>query len=195
MEFLQKKPTYLTNNFLIAMPNVHGDDFSKTVTYLCQHDKEGALGIVVNKPHEMVMGDIFLQLNITPVDKSLSQHVIYSGGPVQPERGFVLHPITALAEKEWDATITVNDNVSLTSSKDIIEAIAQGKGPDKWLMALGYAGWGSGQLEQEINRNAWLHNEAEQELIFDVPSEQCWQKAAEKLKVDLNLMTNTAGHC
>lgn len=185
---------YLSEHFLIAMPNCHDAGFSKSVTYLCQHDKEGALGIVVNKPHVMLMGDIFQQLGVSPEDKTLADRMIYSGGPVQPDRGFILHPTNPDNPDEWEAMLCVNEQVSLTSSQDIIKAIGRGEGPQKWMMALGYAGWGSGQLEQEMSQNAWLHNKAELALIFDVPQAERWKLAAEKIGVDLALLTSQAGH-
>lgn len=185
------KKTYLTNNFLIAMPSMQGDDFTKSVTYLCQHDEEGALGIVINKPHTMTMGSIFEQLSLKPTNPETAEIPLLLGGPVQPERGFVLHtPVGS-----WDSTLQVNDELALTSSKDILEAIAEGKGPEKWVVALGYAGWGAGQLEQEIQRNSWLHGEAEQHIIFDEPLLQRWELAGHRIGVDISLMSTDAGHC
>jgi putative transcriptional regulator len=183
--------SYLTNHFLIAMPSMEGDDFSKSVTYLCQHDEEGALGLVINKPHTMKMSAIFSQLSITAVRPEIAEIPLFVGGPVQPERGFVLHTPVG----NWDSTLQVNDEFALTSSKDILEAIAQDKGPEKWIVALGYAGWGAGQLEQEIQRNAWLHGEAEQHIIFEEPIPQRWELAGHRIGVDISLMSTDAGHC
>lgn len=187
---------YLTNHFLIAMPNMDDSGFSRSVTYLCQHDEQGAMGIVINKLHPgMQMSDIFEQLQLKPVDEALGELAVCLGGPVQPDRGFILHQSQdEKLDQQWEATLTVNNGVSLTSSKDIIAAIAEGKGPDKWLMALGYAGWTDGQLESEIVRNSWLHNTADSELIFDVPMEQRWQLAADKMGVNLSLLSTQAGH-
>lgn len=185
------KKNYLTNNFLIAMPGMEGDDFSKSVTYLCQHDEEGALGIVINKPHTMTMKAIFDQLSITSVNPAVAATPLFMGGPVQPERGFVLHTPVG----NWDSTLTVNDEFALTSSKDILEAIAEGKGPEKWMVALGYAGWAAGQLEQEIQRNSWLHGQAEPHIIFDEPLPQRWELAAHRIGVDISLMSSDVGHC
>ncbi|PCI21412.1 MAG: YqgE/AlgH family protein [Piscirickettsiaceae bacterium] len=183
--------TYLKDNFLIAMPGMEGSDFSKSVTYLCQHDKEGALGVVINKPSTLTMGDIFKQLNVTPARPEIAKIPLFLGGPVQQERGFVLHTPVG----EWDSTMVVNDQLALTSSKDILEAISQGKGPQQWLVALGYAGWGSGQLEKEIQANAWLHGKADQDIIFDEPVNQRWELAAHRIGVDISLMSMDAGHC
>jgi len=185
------KKQYLTNNFLIAMPGMEGDDFSKSVTFLCQHDEDGALGLLVNKPHTMTMGDIFKQLAVTPVRPEVSQIPLFKGGPVQPERGFVLHTPVG----NWDSTMQINEELALTSSKDILEAIAQDKGPEKWLVALGYAGWAAGQLEEEILRNSWLHDVAETGIIFDEPLAQRWELAAHRIGVDISLMSTEAGHC
>lgn len=188
--FMNKKQ-YLTNNFLIAMPGMEGDDFSKSVTFLCQHDEDGALGLLVNKPHTMTMGDIFKQLAVTPVSPEVSKIPLFIGGPVQPERGFVLHSPVG----NWDSTMQINEELALTSSKDILEAIAQDKGPKKWLVALGYAGWAAGQLEEEIQRNSWLHDVAETDIIFDEPLALRWELAAHRIGVDISLMSTEAGHC
>jgi putative transcriptional regulator len=192
-----QQPEYLTDHFLIAMPSLNDGGFSESVTYLCQHDEQGAMGIVINKSHpSMQMSDIFEQLSLSPTDETLREREVYQGGPVQPERGFILHKSDVTeADQQWEATLTVSNGVSLTSSKDIIEAIADGKGPDKWIMALGYAGWGGGQLEAEILRNSWLNNKADGGLIFDVPQEQRWQLAAGAMGVDLSLLSTEAGHC
>ncbi|ORU89882.1 MAG: hypothetical protein A6F71_02665 [Cycloclasticus sp. symbiont of Poecilosclerida sp. M] len=182
---------YLTNQFLIAMPGLTGSEFSKTVTYICQHDEEGALGIVINRHNSLHMSDIFKRLEITPKVATTSDIPLYSGGPVQEERGFVLHQ----AKGQWDSSLQVNDGLALTSSKDIMQAIANNEGPENWLLALGYAGWGSGQLEEEIRQNSWLHGEADPGIIFDAMLEQRWQLAAESIGVDISLMSNDVGHC
>lgn len=173
------------------MPSMEGDDFSKSVTYLCQHDEEGALGIVINKQHTMKMGAILDQLSITATTLEVAETPLFIGGPVQPERGFVLHSPVG----NWDSTLQVNDEFALTSSKDILEAIAEDRGPEKWLVALGYAGWGAGQLEAEIQRNAWLHGEAESHIIFEEPLLQRWELAGHRIGVDISLISTDAGHC
>lgn len=182
---------YLSNNFLIAMPTMEGGDFSKSVTYLCQHDAEGALGLVVNKTHLMTMGAIFKQIGVEPIRPELADISLFAGGPVQTERGFVLHT----PQGKWDSTMQVTDGLALTSSQDILKAIAADEGPEKWLVALGYAGWGAGQLEEEIQRNSWLHGEAEQHIMFDEPTAQRWELAAHRIGVDISLMSTDAGHC
>lgn len=182
---------YLKNNFLIAMPSMQGDGFSKSVTYLCQHDKYGALGLVINKQHSMKMSAIFDQLSIKALSLEVAETALFVGGPVQPERGFVLHSPVG----NWNSTLKVNEEFALTSSKDILEAIAENRGPEKWLVALGYAGWEAGQLEKEIQRNAWLHSEAEAHIIFEEPLTQRWELAGHRVGVDISLMSTDAGHC
>jgi putative transcriptional regulator len=183
--------TTLKNNFLIAMPGMEGSSFSKSVTYLCQHDEEGALGLVINKPSTLTMGDIFKQLGVEAHSLDVAKMPVFLGGPVQPERGFIVHTPVG----QWDSTLEVNNQLSLTSSKDILEAIAQDRGPEKWMVALGYAGWGNGQLEGEIQQNAWLHGVADQDIIFDEAVHQRWELAAHRIGVDISLMSTDAGHC
>lgn len=189
---LMNKQQYLSNNFLIAMPGMDGSDFSKSVTYLCQHDQEGALGLVVNKPHQsMTMGDIFKQLQISALTPDVANIPLFQGGPVQQERGFVLHSPAG----EWDSSMLINEQMALTTSKDILEAIAQDKGPDKWIVALGYAGWAAGQLEQEIQQNSWLHGLADNDIIFEEAVALRWELAGHRIGVDLSLMSTESGHC
>ncbi|MBD3609977.1 MAG: YqgE/AlgH family protein [Gammaproteobacteria bacterium] len=181
----------LSNHFLIAMPALADPDFFHSVTYLCEHNEEGAMGIVVNRPHEFQLGELFRQLEITPEDPALTKLTVYHGGPVQPESGFVLHELT---DDQWEATMSTSDGLGLTASKDIIEAIAHGKGPKNYLIALGYAGWGAGQLEEEIKQNTWLSGPATDNVIFDTPISQRWEAAASLIGVDLSLISNEAGH-
>ncbi len=182
--------TYLNNQFIIAMPNLADPNFFHTVTYLCQHNEEGALGIVINRSTEMKLGDIFKQMNIPVTSLSAAETPVFSGGPVQQERGFVLHPTCG----KWDATMLVSESISLTTSRDVIEAIAMGKGPEQYLVALGYAGWGVGQLEQEILSNAWLNTPYGKHVLFDTPIDLRWQAAAGQIGIDINQLTTPAGH-
>ncbi len=180
----------LTNHFLIAMPGMADPFFAKTVTYLCQHGPDGALGIIVNRPSDLTLGEIMRQMNIETQEDEIAQLPIYFGGPVQPERGFVLHePIG-----QWDSTLKVSPSISLTTSRDILEALGHGDGPRKVLVALGYAGWGKGQLEREMVENAWLSAPANQSILFDYPSAQRWKAAAELVGIDISLLTTQAGH-
>lgn len=182
--------TYLSNHFLIAMPGLADPNFFQTVTYICSHNSAGALGIVINRPMNLTLGELMEQLRITPVPKELSSEIIYSGGPVQREQGFVLHsPIGS-----WDSTFKVTDGIGITTSRDVLEALAQQKGPGNILIALGYAGWGAGQLEQEMVDNAWLSGPADPAILFHTPIDQRWTAAAAALGVDLNLLSGDAGH-
>ena len=180
----------LTNHFLIAMPGMTDPFFARTVTYLCQHSDEGALGIIVNRPSELSLKDIMGQMNIELRDPELGDMPVYFGGPVHPERGFVLHePIG-----EWSSTLKISDELWLTTSKDILEAISRGEGPRKILLALGYAGWGKGQLEEEIVQNSWLNAQADESIIFNRPAASRWKAAAELMGIDISLLTLQAGH-
>jgi putative transcriptional regulator len=180
----------LTNHFLIAMPGMADPFFARTVTYLCQHSPEGALGIIVNRPSELLLADVMEQMEIEVRVPEIGQIPIYFGGPVQPERGFVLHePVGA-----WSSTLRVSDTIALTTSRDILEAVSVGEGPKKLLVALGYAGWGQGQLEKEIVQNSWLNAPADQSIIFDQPPASRWKAAAELMGVDISLLTSQAGH-
>jgi putative transcriptional regulator len=180
----------LTNQFLIAMPGLMDPNFYHTVTYICVHNDDGAMGIVINRPLEMALGDVLVQMDMTPCDKKIDQLPVYHGGPVQTDRGFVLHEPLSL----WESSINVNDAVGITTSRDILQAIAEGGGPKESLIALGYAGWSAGQLEQEIKDNAWLSGPAESEVIFKTPCEKRWETAAALLGVDLNNLSSDIGH-
>ncbi len=182
--------TSLTNHFLIAMPALTDPNFFHAVTYICEHNEEGAMGIMVNRPIELQLTDVFEQLDIKVTDGNLSEQHVYIGGPVQTDRGFVLHTATST----WDSTLKVAPEISVTTSRDILEAIAIGKGPDQALVALGYAGWGPGQLESEIAGNAWLSGPADNNIIFRLENGARWQAAADLLGVDITLMSGEAGH-
>lgn len=163
--------------------------FSHTITYVCEHNADGALGIIINHPLDLRLGEIFRQLELSQAGKSSTQTVL-SGGPVQIDRGFVLHP----SGEKWESTIEVSPEVNLTASRDILVSMAEDKGPDKALVALGYAGWQAGQLEEEIAANSWLTVPAENHILFDTPCEQRWAAASQYLGIDLNLIHGTAGH-
>jgi putative transcriptional regulator len=182
--------TYLNNQFIIAMPGLADPIFFHTVTYLCQHNKEGALGIVINRPAEMKLGDIFTQMRIPVTSLSAAETPIFAGGPVQQERGFVLHTIGG----DWNATMPVSESIALTTSRDVLEAIAVGEGPEQYLVALGYAGWGEGQLEKEIISNAWLNTPYDSQVLFDTPINLRWNAAADQIGININRLTTPAGH-
>ncbi|WP_316367959.1 YqgE/AlgH family protein [Candidatus Thiodiazotropha sp. CDECU1] len=182
--------TNLTDHFLIAMPRLEDPNFFHTVTYICEHTADGAMGIVVNRPMDLYLADIFEQLEIAISTDKIAKQSVYIGGPVQSDRGFVLHD----SSTEWASTLKVTAEISVTTSLDILEAIAAGKGPQHNLVALGYAGWGAGQLESELAQNAWLSGPAASEIIFKRASKERWQAAADLLGVDLSLLSGDTGH-
>ncbi len=180
----------LSNHFLIAMPTLEDPNFHHTTTFICEHDADGALGVVINRPLEIQLGEILLHMDIRTDDIELASRAVYMGGPVQSDRGFVLHePIG-----DWEATLKVTDSIGITSSRDILAAIAAGEGPDNSIITLGYAGWGAGQLEQELAQNTWLSGPADRKIVFDMPPEQRWLAAAALIGVDLHLISNETGH-
>lgn len=181
---------YLINQFIVAMPTLADSHFFHTVTYLCQHSAEGALGIVINRSTDMKLGDIFKQMDIVVTAPVSADTPVFSGGPVHPERGFVVHT----AGGDWHATLPVSDTLSLTTSRDVLEAIAAGVGPEQYLVALGYAGWGAGQLEKEILDNAWLNTPCGKQVMFDTPVNLRWTAAAEQIGININQLTAQAGH-
>jgi putative transcriptional regulator len=180
----------LRNHFLIAMPNLEDPNFNESVTYVCQHDENGAVGIVINRPGHFTFADIFSRLDIELVDAERAHAPVLTGGPVEPERGFVLHDTA----EEYESTITVSAEVSLTASRDVLEAIADGSGPQRALLALGYAGWGAGQLEAEITANSWLSVEATPEVLFVTPYDQRWTTAANLIGIDIRGISTYSGH-
>ena len=181
---------HLTNQFLIAMPSLEDPNFFHSVTYICEHNDEGALGLIINRPLEIQLGEILEHINLKQATPESRQIPVHLGGPVQRERGFVLHDPLG----DWEATLKVTDRIGITSSIDILAAIARNEGPERSLIALGYAGWGAGQLERELADNAWLSGPADPEILFSTPDEQRWKAAAALLGVDLNLLTEEAGH-
>lgn len=180
----------LTGHFLIAMPAMADPYFAKSVTYVCEHNDQGAMGIVINRPIDMNLHDLFQQINLDVQDDQLGQETVYFGGPVHIDRGFVLHQPVG----HWQSSLVVNGDTALTTSKDILEATATGTGPEKMLVTLGYAGWAAGQLEQEIGQNAWLTVPAENSVIFDLPSEQKLNAAMNLLGLDFARLSDDAGH-
>jgi putative transcriptional regulator len=179
-----------TNHFLIAMPTLRDPNFARTVTLICEHSPEGAMGIVINRVTDLKLADILGQMEI---DGTHSQHLdmpVHVGGPVQSNRGFVLHePIG-----HWESTLAVTDALGVSTSRDILVALAENRGPERCLLALGYAGWSPGQLEKEIADNAWLSGPADRQILFELPPEARWSAAVEHLGVDLAALSNEAGH-
>ena len=181
---------YLTNQFLIAMPGLEDPNFFHSVTYICEHNDEGALGLVINRPLGMQLDEILQHVQLDQAEPEARQIPVHLGGPVQQDRGFVLHEPLG----EWDATLKVTDRIGITSSMDILQAIARNEGPEHTLITLGYAGWGAGQLEQEMAENAWLSGPAHADILFDTPDEERWKAAAASLGIDLDLLSGEAGH-
>ncbi|MET4692705.1 YqgE/AlgH family protein [Endozoicomonas lisbonensis] len=181
----------LKNHFLIATPQMADPSFAETLTLICEHSKDGALGVVINRPTELMLGEIFRQVGIEYSDTwAQSQSAVYAGGPVASERGFVLHSNDRL----WESSLNVGEDINLTTSKDILVAMANNEGPSHTLVALGYAGWGAGQLEQEMAENTWLTCAATPAIIFTIPYEQRLTAAAASLGVDLHLLSGQVGH-
>lgn len=182
----------LRNQFLIAMPSLEDSNFERSVSLLCEHGDDGALGLVINRPTDLTLGGMLehLEIDASGLSEEQSKQAIYWGGPVQSERGFVLH--TPLGD--WESSIRVTDQLGVSTSRDILKAIGAGKGPSKFLITLGYAGWESGQLEQEILSNSWLNIDADQSIIFDSPSDDRWQAATRLLGIDPASLSHDAGH-
>ncbi|MGZ8198038.1 MAG: YqgE/AlgH family protein [Burkholderiales bacterium] len=180
----------LTEHFLIAMPNMVDPHFAKSLTFICEHNEQGALGVVVNRPIEMNLHALLEQVSIAPESESFKSIPVHFGGPVQVDRGFVLH----MPRGEWQSTLAVGADVGLTTSKDILQAVARGEGPRQMLVTLGYAGWAPGQLEHELAQNAWLTVPAKAQVIFDLPAEERLPAAMALLGVDFASLSDTAGH-
>lgn len=180
----------LSDQFLIAMPSLKDPNFEQTVTLICQHNDEGALGIVINRTVNLTVGEVLNQMDIPSQYYEASDTPVHYGGPVQSERGFILHRDLG----NWQSTLPINDRIGLTTSRDILEAMANNQGPAHCLVALGYAGWGGGQLEHELAENAWLSGPADYDLIFSTPIEERWHAAARLLGVDLHVLSPETGH-
>lgn len=180
----------LTSQLLIAMPGMADPNFSSTVTLICEHNDDGALGIVINRPLTLKLGGLFEQLDVEDPDPRTAELPVLMGGPVGPERGFVLHDPTVAYEN----SLAVSEEISLTLSRDVIDALARGTGPKKSLIALGYAGWESGQLETEMLANSWLNVPATPEIVFDLPFPERWSAAARAIGIDISRLSHDAGH-
>jgi putative transcriptional regulator len=180
----------LTHHFLIAMPNMADPYFSKSLTYICEHNDQGALGLVVNRPIDMTLQALLDRLSMRMQSSSFADAPIYFGGPVQTDRGFVLHAPAG----DWQSTLRVGEAIGLTTSKDILEAVSRGEGPERMLVTLGYAGWSPGQIEHEISQNAWLTVEATDGIIFETPAEERLPAAMGLLGLDFARLQDEAGH-
>lgn len=180
----------LTRHFLIAMPAMTDPHFAKTLTFICEHNDQGALGVIVNRPIDMTLHALLTQIEIARPAAACRAVPVYYGGPVQIDRGFVLHsPVGA-----WKSTLTVGEEIGLTTSKDILEAVARGEGPEQMLVTLGYAGWAPGQLEHELAQNAWLTVNADTRILFDMPAEERYDASLKLLGINLAMLSDDAGH-
>ena len=183
-------PGYLSNHFLIAMPALADPNFARGLTLLCQHNAEGAMGLLVNRPSDYTLGDVLAQMGIETADLALGQLPVLIGGPVHPDRGFVLHD----DPRDWSSTLRFGDGLAVTTSREILVAMARGDGPRNVLVALGYSGWDAGQLEAELGENSWLTAPADQAIVFSTPLEARWQAAAGRIGVDLARVADYSGH-
>jgi len=196
MNFFTEDVSHLANQLLIAMPGMVDERFAGTVVYICEHNQQGAMGLIINRPTNIELKELFdrieLKLEIEPLEKQS----VYLGGPVQTERGFVLH--TQTDDTRYTSSLTVPGGLAMTTSKDVLEAVSTGQGPDQFLMTLGYAGWSAGQLEDEISRNGWLNIstniDAIKKIIFDTPYDQRYQHVMEILGIDPNHLSDQVGH-
>lgn len=181
--------TPLAGQLLIALPALADPNFARSLVLLCQHDGDGAMGLVVNRQAEYTLGDVFGQMEIACEDAALRDRPVLSGGPVHPERGFVLHD----GDGRWDSSLQIGPDLHVTTSRDVLEAMARGEGPGRVVVALGCAGWGAGQLEHELTEHSWLNAPADGELLFTLPLEARWQAAAGRIGVDLQHVAGYSG--
>jgi putative transcriptional regulator len=182
--------TSLENHFLVAMPQLQDSYFAHSVIYIWRHSDEGALGIVVNAPVDMDMADIFEQLGVACLNDASARQIVLAGGPVETQKGFVLHD----APPRWPSSLAITDGITLTTSRDILEDIAGGNGPTRFLLALGCAGWAPGQLEQELKDNAWFTCPATAEIIFSADHARKAEMAAATLGFSLSQLTSDVGY-
>ncbi len=184
----------LTNQFLIAMPGMADDSFAGAVVYLCEHTEKGALGLVINKPIDITLKHLFEKVDLNLDSAALAAQPVFYGGPVQTERGFVLHDKVDSARGPYSSTLSIPGGLEMTTSKDVLEALANGAGPKRLLVTLGYSGWGAGQLEDELGRNGWLTVDASPEIIFEVPVAERYGRAVSLLGFDPRMLSQEAGH-
>jgi putative transcriptional regulator len=180
----------LTEHYLIAMPAMADPRFAKTLTYVCEHNAQGALGVIVNKPIDMNLQSLLKQIHIDFASDRCKSLPVHYGGPVQADRGFILHKPSG----QWQSSLKVGEEVGLTTSKDILEAVAKDEGPENLLVCLGHAGWGPGQLEQEMAQNAWLSVRADPHLLFSLPANERYEAAFRLLGINFAMLSDEAGH-
>jgi len=188
-------PTNLTNHFLIAMPGLSDELFGRSVVFLCEHSERGALGLVINKPSDLMLSQLFDKVDLSLARADLAHQPVFHGGPVQTERGFVLHEaLPGEGEKLYASTMSIPGGLEMTTSKDVLEAMAQGGGPRQVFVTLGYASWGGGQLESEIGENSWLTVEADHRLIFETPVAERYDRAMALLGLQSWMLSPDVGH-
>ncbi len=193
------QPINLTNHFLIAMPGMEDGTFTRSVVYICEHSDRGALGMIINKPGGISLADLFERVDLPLARPDLGEQPVFHGGPLQTERGFVLHdPILAEGlptdQSIYASTLTVPGGLEMTTSRDVLEAMSSGGGPRRVLITLGYSSWGEGQLESEIARNSWLTVDANADLVFDAPVEQRYDQALRLLGLESWMLSPDIGH-
>ena len=182
--------THFTDQLLIAMPGLSDPNFAHSVVYLCAHNEQGALGLVVNRPMEVTLGEVLSHLGIPCRDETVAAQPVYFGGPVELERGFVLH----YPAGEWEHTFSTPSGLALTTSRDVLRAVAEGRGPERYLVALGYSGWSAGQLEEEVAANVWLCGPGDHRIVFELPPAERLAAAARAIGVDLSRLSSDVGH-
>lgn len=190
MNNLDSPSDSLRNQFLIAMPGLQDPNFTRTVTLICEHNEDGAMGIIINRVLDLPISNVLVQLDVSEYQAELDEHLVHLGGPVQESSGFVIHQPLG----DWEADLQIDADLGVSASREILRAIAKGEGPQQWLLALGYAGWGPGQLEQEIGQNSWLNGPVNRDILFSTPIEERWHAAAEHLGVNLTQISGDAGH-
>lgn len=187
---MEGSTTHFGNHLLVALPSLQDGGFAQSVVLLCQHDGDGAMGVVVNRPSEYTLGEVLQQMGIEGADEALQAQPVMAGGPVHPERGFVVHD----GDRAWDSSLALGEGLYLTTSRDVLEAMARGEGPPRALVTLGCAGWGAGQLEQELVEDSWLMVPVREQVLFELPLPQRWQAAAGSIGVDLVNFAGQSGH-
>ena len=186
----KESSSFLENQLLIAMPGLADPYFNHTVTLICQQNDDGCFGLTINRPTTVTIKELFDQLEIPTTNELVKGMFALSGGPVQAEQGFVIHD----AENKWNNTIVINKEIAVTASRDILFDIAQGEGPDNFLLTLGCASWAPGQMESEFKSNSWLNCDADKKILFNTPYEKCWSEAVDALGFDVNFISGVAGH-
>lgn len=188
---MKEEISVLQDHFLIAMPSLDDYNFHQAVIYVCAHNEEGTMGIVVNRPIiDINLGEVLVQMNIQTGINKINKLPVYLGGPVQPERGFIIHQPNDV----WQSTLITSNDIGVTSSQDILQAMASGEGPEDAIVILGYSGWGAGQLELEIAANYWLTVPADPRILFETPYDQRWEKSLAMIGVEPDSLSNDIGH-